>query len=235
MGKTVSPEEFARICLALQEQGAENINIVTGSHGIPAIAQGLVWARSLGLQIPILWNSSGYESLEALALLEDLIDVYLPDLKTLDKTIGKRFFNAPDYPAHAQAVILRMLETRRLSFKSVRGKPLLVSGVVVRHLALPDCLESTKKALQWFAEHCQDKALFSLMTQYTPVGPSSLTRSIDEGEYEHMTRWLEEFDSIDGFYQELVPDTSWLPDFTRINPFSSELSKPVWHWKTNFV
>ncbi|MDR2103476.1 MAG: radical SAM protein, partial [Treponema sp.] len=112
MGKAAGPEEFARICMALQEGGAENINIVTGSHGTPAIVSGIRLARSRGLRIPALWNSSAYEGMEALSLLEDAVEVYLPDLKTLDSDLAGRFFRAPDYPPRAQAAILRMLETR---------------------------------------------------------------------------------------------------------------------------
>ncbi|MDR2484966.1 MAG: radical SAM protein [Treponema sp.] len=234
MGKTVSQDEFVRICLALQEQKAENINIVTGSHAVPALVEGIALARSQGLALPVLWNSSGYESLEALSLLEDTIDIYLPDLKTLDKVIAGRFFNAPDYPEHAQKAIIRMMETRRLRFKPVRGTHTApaVSGVIIRHLVLPAYLEATRDVLCWFAEYARDRALLSLMTQYTPVKQAGIDRHLNEKEYKRILQWLEEFGIEDGFYQELTPDTGWLPDFNRQNPFSSELSTPIWHWKT---
>jgi putative pyruvate formate lyase activating enzyme len=229
LGRAVDDEEFAEICLALQERGVENINLVTGSHAGPAIARGLRKARERGLTLPILWNSSAYEGPLALAPLEDLIDVYLPDLKTLDSGIAERFFKAPGYPEAAEKAILRMTE--------LRGVPrwkngVLVSGVIIRHLVLPGYLDSTRTVLRWFAEHCRDKALLSLMTQYTPVGeaPSAPARYVEEGEYREVLGWLEEFGIEDGFYQELVRDDSWLPDFNRSNPFSSELSEAVWHW-----
>ncbi|MDR2403461.1 MAG: radical SAM protein [Spirochaetaceae bacterium] len=244
-GAVVSGDEFARICLVLEDRGAENINIVTGSHAIPAIIMGIRLARSRGLSLPVFWNSSAYESPGALSLLEDTVDVYLPDLKTLDSKLSRRFFNAPDYPEHAERAIFRMLEVRgKPRYAPARGTDggedrVLVSGVIIRHLALPDHLESTREVLRWFAEKGRGRALFSLMTQYTPVmatspgGPPG--RCIDEAEYERVLRWLEEFEIEDGFYQELVHDTDWLPDFEQENPFSSELSLPVWHWKQGFI
>jgi putative pyruvate formate lyase activating enzyme len=222
-GRLVGPAEFAEICLVLQKRGAENINIVTGSHAVPAIAEGLDAARAAGLRIPALWNTSSYESAEALELLRDRIDMYLPDLKTLDKGLAGRFFRAPDYPEYAAAAITRMMEYRP-------------RHVIIRHLVLPGFLESTRAVLRWFAEHAAGRALFSLMTQYAPVGDGDIPdRYVKQGEYETLLRWLEEFDIDDGFYQELVTGSDWLPDFTRQNPFSSDLSVPVWHWKSGFV
>jgi putative pyruvate formate lyase activating enzyme len=248
MGRIVDEAEFIRICLALQERGAENINLVTGSHLAPVIASALKKAREQGLRIPLLWNSSAYEGPEALAVLKDTIDVYLPDLKTLDAALAEQFFKAPDYPAAAEQAILRMLEYRgELRWRG----PVLVSGVMIRHLVLPGYLESTRRVLQWFAEHCQTRALLSLMTQYTPVSPvppptnhvpspdctvvDAPSRYVDQDEYGQILEWLEEYGIEDGFCQELVPDDGWLPDFNRTNPFSSELSEPVWHWREGFI
>ncbi|MDR2029192.1 MAG: radical SAM protein [Treponema sp.] len=266
MGKAVAPEEFSRICMALQERGAENINIVTGSHGTPAIISGIRLARSRGLKVPVLWNSSAYEGMEALSLLKDTVDIYLPDLKTLDSDMAGRFFRAPDYPKQAEAAILRMMELRGRLCWEYRAAPaggetpVLVSGVMIRHLVLPDHPASTRKVLQWFAEHGRGRALLSLMTQYTPVdrnrtgedparppgadrppeknlppGEAIPQKQVGPREYDRVLRWLEEFDIEEGFCQELVPGDEWLPDFRRTNPFSSELSTPIWHWKTGFV
>lgn len=257
MGKEVTTEEFAAICLALQKARAENINIVTGSHAIPAIVQGILQARAGGLEIPVLWNSSSYESVEALEQAGSYIDVFLPDLKTLDSAFASRYFNASDYPETATEAILSMIRMRPLRYGPCRkaleaakeGAPIeadwpliLESGVIIRHLVLPDRLEDTRAVLAWFADHGKGRALLSLMTQYTPIhSPKNRyvaelpNRYVNEGEYQTLQNWLEEFDIEDGFYQELVPDDSWLPDFVRENPFSSELSIPVWHWKYGFV
>ena len=238
MGRSVSNEEFAEICLALQSKGAENINIVTGSHAAPALALGVNQARKLGLSIPVLWNSSGYDKIEHLDILNEFVDVYLPDLKTLDSGLADFFFNAPDYPEVAAAAILKMIEYRELRLGEV-----MLSGVMVRHLVIPGHLENTREVLLWFAENCKGRALLSLMTQYTPVHTGEKSRHVEgevsdipsryvsEEEYQTVLSMLDEFGIDDGFCQELVTGSDWLPDFTRSNPFSSELSVPVWHWR----
>jgi putative pyruvate formate lyase activating enzyme len=229
LGRIVTAEEFAEICLALQEHGAENINIVTGSHAAPALALGITAARKQGLCIPVLWNSSGYDGMETLEILKDIVDVYLPDLKTLDREIAARFFNAPDYGEHAMAAILKMMEYRKLRLDKT-----IASGVMLRHLVIPGLLENTRQVLRWFAENCKGRALLSLMTQYTPVGTDTKIpdRYISEDEYKAVLFMLDEFEIDDGFCQELITGSEWLPDFTLPNPFSSELSVPVSRYRT---
>jgi putative pyruvate formate lyase activating enzyme len=268
LGAAVDAGEFARICLALQERGAENINIVTGSHAVPAIAEGL---RAAGkgrpydtarngssggqLTLPVLWNSSAYELPETLELLAGLIDVFLPDLKTLDSDLASRFFHAPDYPERASAAILKMIDL-------ASGAGGRLPAVMIRHLVLPDHLNSTREVLRWFADHCAGRngVLLSLMFQYTPDTPNATAgtgsgalrgrssglpdpvldffppgRYVNEQEYRTALGWLEEFGIEDGYCQELVPETAdWLPDFQKANPFPSELSRPVWHWRERF-
>jgi len=228
IGRAVSQEEFAGICLDLQKHGAENINIVTGSHASETLALGIIAARKKGLSIPVLWNSSGYEGMEILDILKGVVDVYLPDLKTLDSEIAARFFNAPNYGEYATIAILKMMEYRKL-----RLDEKMLSGVMVRHLVIPGFLESTRQVLAWFAQNCKGRALLSLMTQYTPVGQDAKTpgRYISGDEYSSILSMLDEYGIDDGFYQELVTGSDWLPDFTRSNPFSSELSIPIWHYK----
>ena len=231
MGRSVDTGEFANICLVLQEKGAENINIVTGSHAAPAITAGIAQARKQGLNIPVLWNSSGYEGMQTLENLRDFVDVYLPDLKTMDNKIAAKFFNAPDYPEKAVFAIKKMMEYRKLRFEN----GIMVSGVMIRHLVLPGYLESTRQVLSWFSKYCRGSALLSLMTQYTPVQSPDCIREIPARyvsgeEYGEILSMLEEFGIDEGYCQELVTGSEWLPDFTRPNPFSSDLSLPVWHW-----
>jgi putative pyruvate formate lyase activating enzyme len=225
LGRTVSTDEFTAICLELQKKGAENINIVTGSHAVPAIVQGLIAAKTAGLSIPVLWNSSGYESLETLELLNGHIDTYMPDLKTLDSSLATQFFNALDYPQAASQAILWMIRYRS------RQEP---CQVIIRHLILPGYLESTRAVLRWFADNAQGSALLSLMSQYTPIAETndlghSPGRFLSKREYETVMGWLGEFGIEDGFCQELLTGSDWLPDFNRGNPFSSDLSVAVWH------
>jgi putative pyruvate formate lyase activating enzyme len=248
MGRAVSPAEFAGITLALRDAGAENINIVTGTHAVPAIVSGLDLARDRGLNIPVLWNSSAYESEAVLDLLRDRVDVYLPDLKTLDPQVGARFFRAGDYPRHAAAAILRMLSFQgELRWKNAgpdKAPPgaasILARGVIIRHLIIPGYLESTREVIKWFNRHARGRALLSLMTQYTHCtggehgkapGSEAPQRYLVREEYERVMEWLTEYGIEDGFYQEPAPGRDWLPDFSRTNPFSSRLSRPIWHWK----
>jgi len=278
MGAAVDNDLFARICLALQERGAENINIVTGSHAVPAIVEGIAAARSQPppqssptaqslsaakmeerLCIPVLWNSSAYELPETVELLTDTVDVFLPDMKTLDAAIAARYFNAPDYPEFAAAAIKKMIDLKPLRFEERKEGPArLVSGVMIRHLVLPGHLEASRDVLRWFADQCMANrsALLSLMFQYTPPGfgargPRINTdyhgweydpwtkkevprRYITRAEYETVLGWLGEFGIEDGYCQELVPGNDWLPDFERDNPFPQNMAVPVWHWKTGF-
>jgi len=247
LGKSVSSALFADICLALQKTGAENINIVTGSHAIPAIATGLRTAIAQGLTVPVLWNSSAYENTEALDLLDGLVSVWLPDLKSLNPVLSANVFRAADYPKAVKKAIrhMAMKSPLRIENPGRTGYPAgrIVSGVIMRHLALPGKLADTELVLRWFAGHLADKALLSLMTQYTPVTGSPHARNIDafpdrqleKSEYARLTALLEELGIDNGFYQELVEGTDWLPDFTRIQPFSSALARPIWHPDAGFI
>jgi len=235
IGKKVSSEDFAKICAALRDAGAENINIVTGSHAIPSIIEGLIAARIIGVQIPVLWNCSAYEKPEALELLKDHVDVFLPDLKTLDSEIARSFFNAPDYPEVAEKAILKMIHLKMIDLKNKGEND--KSKVIIRHLIIPGYLESTRSVLSWFADNkksicVKDHALLSLMTQYTPIPNRGKQiapqRYLSKEEYDTVINWLDEFGIEDGFCQELVTGNDWLPDFKKANPFPSKLSIPVW-------
>ncbi len=255
MGRAVEGAEFADICLLLQDKGAENINIVTGSHAVPAIADALVLAKKRGLHIPVCWNSSAYELPETLELLGGLADIWLPDLKTLNPALSETVFRARDYPAAAK---------RAVRWMTARSKPVMQdgkmkSGVIMRHLVLPGRLADTEAVLGWFAENIQyredgsEGAFLSLMTQYTPVpfAPSEQStvsvqeraealeafqnRYMEQGEFDRLQLMLAQYGIENGFYQELTHDCEWLPDFRNTQPFPSSLSVPVWHWSCGFI
>jgi putative pyruvate formate lyase activating enzyme len=155
---------------------------------------------------------------------------FLPDLRTLDEEVSRRYLRAADYPARATAAVLAMAEARPLRWSG--GD--LVEGTIVRHLVLPGSLEDTRRVLTWFGENLRGKALLSLMFQYTPVPgrelPAPFDRMASVEEYEAAIAMLCELGIDDGFYQEPIPDNGWLPDFTRARPFSSELSQMLWHF-----
>jgi putative pyruvate formate lyase activating enzyme len=121
---------------------------------------------------------------------------------------------------------------------AARAASVLAQGVIIRHLIIPGCLESTRQVIEWFHHHARGRALLSLMTQYTHCNGGEKTpaaaapqRYLGREEYERVLEWLEEYGIEEGFYQEPAPGRDWLPDFNRTNPFSSRLSRPVWHWK----
>lgn len=246
-GKEITTDEFAAICIDLQKAGAENINIVTGSHQIPALAQGLKAARDLGLSIPVCWNSSGYESVETLELLRGLVDIWLPDIKTLNAALSKKLFNAPDYPETAKAALLWMMETSPLKIVEIKKdgetREKIMSGVIARHLFLPGRFEDSADVLDWLKKNLDGRAVISLMSQYTPVPfkedaealqkrLSALedlqNRLVSKEEDADLQDLIEAYDFETLFYQELSDDTSWLPDFTKPQPFGNKLAKVLW-------
>lgn len=245
LGRSVNSSEFIQICKKLQDAGAENINLVTGSHHIPVIAQYLRDARNAGITIPFCWNSSAYESVEMLELLKGLVTIWLPDLKTLDSNLSNQLFKAPDYPQVASAAIKWMIENNPLKIEQIDNEhDKMLSGVIIRHLFMPGKFAETADVLQWLKGNADDKACLSLMNQYTPVPFSEdelklksrkqalsaiENRLVTPQEDEDIQDLIEAFDFEYLFYQELSDDTSWLPDFTRPQPFSNALAKPLWH------
>ncbi len=257
MGSVVSEDDFSSMCLVLQEKGAENINIVTGSHAVPSVVHGLEKAKKNGLVIPVCWNSSAYETVETLSMLDGLVDLWLPDLKTLNPIISEAVFKAEDYPKYAKKAVRWMADHSPLSFTSKKdkeGNPIdkMLSGTIVRHLVLPGRLDDTILVLDWFKKNLDGKAYLSLMSQYTPVeSPDGLytkeeqcerctslssfqNRFLNESEFTDIISLLDSYEFEQVFYQELTTDTDWLPDFNRVQPFSNALAKPLWHWKEGF-
>ncbi len=251
MGRIVSEAEFVEIVLRLQAAGAENLNIVTGTHQAFLLKQYIAAARKNGCTLPVVWNTSSYETPETVRALAGTVDIWLADIKTFDVHTACNVFNAPDYVEMAQEAILAMCEQSPLRFetaeKDLNGSgnkaQKLLSGVIVRHLALPESLPDSFRVLQWFAQQVKKNALLSLMTQYTPVKNNKKfdkitafeNRLLESHEDEALRKFLTELDIDDGFYQELEPDYSWLPDFSRVQTFSSKLSKPIWHYANGFV
>lgn len=229
-GAGLSSGALADIFLALQRAGAGNVNAVTGTHFLPGILEAWDAARARGLSIPLVWNSSGYETVEVVRTLAPRVAFFLPDLKTLDPRLAAYWFRAPEYPPVAREALLAMVGERPLE-RAPDGTP--VRGVIVRHLVLPGRIDATRQVLAWFAEHLAGRALLSLMSQYTPIPTQPVEppfdRPLSAAEWGEALATLDGLGIDDGYVQELVSGSEWLPDFSLERPFSAELSRMVWH------
>ncbi|MEA5019583.1 MAG: radical SAM protein [Gordonibacter sp.] len=169
-GRAVTVEQLASMCLTLQEQGALNINFVTPTHYAPQVRAAVVFARRQGLALPIVWNTSGYETVRAIRENVDTVDIYLTDFKYADSNLACRYSGAADYPEVALAALDEMVAcVGEPVFDEVDGTPRLVSGVVVRHLMLPNALEDSMRIVRLVHERYGSKVRLSLMNQYTPA------------------------------------------------------------------
>ncbi len=214
VGERVTLHGLREMFLRLRDSGVHNINLVTPSHYVELIAEALT---GLELDVPVVWNSSGYDSAERLRALEGLVQVYMPDLKYSDRGLARRLSAAPDYTETALAAILEMY--RQTGPFELDGEGLLRRGVLVRHLVLPGQAENTLGVIDMIEDNFPaDKIMFSLMSQYTPMpgldGFPELQRSVTAAEYERCVSYLN-FSSIEhGYCQEPeASGTEMIPDF----------------------
>lgn len=184
-GILISVSELADTFLSLQEQGAHNIDLVTPTHYAPSIADAIARARTRGLTIPTVWNSSGYESVETLHRLDGLIDIYLPDFKYYSTYYAERYSAAPDYFDIACEAIDEMV--RQTGSPVFDSDGILQRGTILRHLMLPGLSGDTKQLLRCASRRWGNAILFSLMRQFTPLSGLSafpeLNRKITDAEY----------------------------------------------------
>lgn len=211
-GRQYTTEELAGIFRILEEQGAHNINLVTGSVWTDRIIEALNIYRP---SVPIVWNSSGYESIETLKKLEKYVDVYLPDYKYADKKLALDFTGKEDYPENAVKAICEML--RQKGNPEFDDDGIIKRGVIVRHLVLPLHLKNTQAVLNDFKQHFGD-AWLSLMLQYTPVVYSErypeLNRTLTERECKRVQKLLDESGIENGYIQDIsAAGTEMIPDF----------------------
>jgi len=230
MGTEVEPGCLSAICEALRDTGAANINLVTGSQFIPGISAELSGFRETYPDLPVIWNSSGYESEEGMEMLAPLVDVYLLDLKALTTDGAIKLLGRPDYPEAAARTALIAAEDNPPAF---RGNA-LVRGTILRHLVMPGMEAEAEKVIEWFGKHLAGRALFSLMIQYIDPAHEQAVKP-RERLLEHLIDRLDRAGVEDGFIQEPGDETEWMPDFGRINPFPEEYADPVWHWTCGFI
>lgn len=216
-GKEVSIQRLAEIFLELQQQGAHNINLVTGGHYVPQIVQALELVRK-DLKIPVVYNSSGYETVETLRQLKGYVDIYLPDLKYYSPEHSARYSNARDYFAVASQAVQEMFS--QVGPVQFDEQGMLQKGVVVRHMVMPNGVEDTMDILTWIAEHLPlDDILVSVMSQYTPFYKSAdypeINRRLTQEEYDRVLDWMECMGIEQGFVQELSSaKEEYTPDFS---------------------
>ena len=176
-GIETDPGQLAAMMLSLQRQGCHNINFVTPSHVVPQILAALPKAIEKGLTVPLVYNSSGYDSLETLKLLEGIVDIYMPDFKFWDKDLAKRYAKAPDYPEVAQKAILEMY--RQVGDLVMDDEGVAVKGLLVRHLVMPGSLEETRGILRFLAREVSVDTYVNVMDQYRPCGEACHCPPID--------------------------------------------------------
>lgn len=203
-GKPVSIIRLAEIFLELQTQGAANINLVTACHFVPLVIDALKMAREQGLTIPIVYNSSGYERVETLRMLEGVVDIWLPDFKYMDEKLGKEYSVAADYPAVAKSAIAEMV--RQQSKCEFDADGYMIKGVIVRHLILPGHVKNSKRVLEYLHETYGEQIYISVMNQYTPMPNVAdrvpLNRKVTKREYERVLDFAIDLGIEQGYFQD---------------------------------
>ena len=214
-GKALTPEQLTALFLLLQHKGAHNINLVTPTHFAPQIADALKSAKMQGLSIPVVYNTSGYETVHTLRLLEGVVDIYLPDLKYYSAAVSQKYSRAPDYFAYASRAIGEMV---RQTGAPVFDGEQMRTGVIVRHMVLPGHVNDAKAVLKYLYDTYKEDVYISIMNQYTPPKDiedyPEISRRVTRREYERVVDYAIELGIQNAFIQE--GDTakeSFIPDF----------------------
>ena len=213
VGKVISEKRLREIFYELIDEGAANINLVTPSHFVPQIGRALSAEK---LPVPVVYNTSSYEEVSTLKMLEGLIDIYIPDLKYIDSTVSNALSNAPDYALKAIPAIKEMYRQTGNAVFDEDG--MLQKGIIIRHLVLPGYLSNTYDVIDAVTENFPEGVLFSLMSQYTPpkkkLPYESLNRRLTEKEYEKAVDYMYLSGIEEGFLQELSSaQEEYTPDF----------------------
>lgn len=218
-GIDVSPERLAQIMLELQDQGALNINLVTATHYAHLLPEAIAAARAQGLAIPIVYNTSGYERVEAVRELDDLVDIWLTDFKYADAELGCALSHVPDYPSVAQSALIEMArQLERHGGGAARADGTWTRGIIVRHLVLPGHAEDSCRVLDLIWDAVGDVPI-SVMNQYTPnaamrAAGGELARAVTRGEYERVLDHADDLGFTQMFWQEGgAVDESFTPPF----------------------
>lgn len=215
-GKTISVNRLADIYLELQNKGALNINLVTPSHYAPQIAESLRIATSKGLDLPVIWNSSGYENPKTLKELQEFVDIYLVDFKYMNKHLAAKYSKAEDYPDVVKKALAEMFKQQPEVFFDNNG--IMRRGCLVRHLLLPDCVDDSKSVLKYLFNEYKQHIYFSIMGQYTPCTDLTdypeINRRVYQSEYDELIDYAIDLGIENAFIQSLESaDEFYIPDF----------------------
>jgi uncharacterized Fe-S protein, pflX (pyruvate formate lyase activating protein)-like protein len=215
-GKVISKERLSDIFMELADKGANNINLVTPGQYIPDIVWAVNDAKSRGMKLPIIYNTSGYENVTELKLLEGIVDVYLPDFKYMDSTLSARYSRAKDYPSVAKQALSEMVRQQPdVVIDDATG--LIQKGVIVRQLLLPGHVNDAKAVLKYLYDTYHDHVYISMMSQFTPIALKDypeINRTVTRREYERLVDYALEIGITNAFIQEGdVAKDSFIPAF----------------------
>ncbi len=204
-GIAVSPERLAELFFSLKDQQANNINLVTADIHIPAVAQAIALAKAQGLDLPVIFNSGSYITVESLRMLEGLVDVYLPDFKFYTAQKAAKYLHAADYPQTARAAIAEMVRQAGACRFNAEGK--IRKGVIVRHLLMPHGLLEAKMIVKELYHNYGDSVYLSLMNQFTPIAAHlrnypELQRGATEAEYTELIEYALSLGVKNAYMQE---------------------------------
>ena len=215
-GKLISHERLSDIFMELADKGANNINLVTPGQYIPDIVWAVNDAKSRGMKLPIIYNTSGYENVTELKLLEGIVDVYLPDFKYMDSTLSARYSRAKDYPSVAKQALSEMVR-QQLDVVIDDATGLIQKGVIVRQLLLPGHVNDAKAVLKYLYDTYHDHVYISMMSQFTPIALKDypeINRTVTRREYERLVDYALEIGITNAFIQEGdVAKDSFIPAF----------------------
>ena len=204
-GKEISVEELADIFIKQQNRKAENINLVTPTSYTLQIIEAIKIAKKRGLNIPIIYNTNGYEKVETLKLLEGYVDVYLPDLKYYDDELGKKYSKVDKYFEIAVKAIKEMY--RQVGSPKLDERGMIKSGLMIRHLVLPNNIENSKKILRWIKENIDENVYVDIMAQYFPTYKAKeskdLNRKLTKEEYKEIEEYVYDLNTKNGYMQDL--------------------------------
>jgi putative pyruvate formate lyase activating enzyme len=200
-GEPMTSSDMARVMVRLQEMGCHNINFVTPTHYAPQIVASLPEAIENGLRLPIVYNCSGYESIEVIRLLDGVVDIYMPDAKYMDGKYSKRFSNAPDYPEVIKGILKEM--QRQVGDLTTDSRGIAERGLLIRHLVMPHGVASSEAVLRFIAEEISTHCYVNIMDQYRPEYRAheypEINRRITQKEYLETTQWAKRYQLYRGF------------------------------------